>query len=689
MTQWELLQMSDTWNETAARDIIAPFLKERGGLLPALHGLQDAFGFVSPEATPFLAEAFNLTRAEVHGVVTYYHDFRSQPPEKRIVKVCRAEACQAVGGRELAAHAEEKLGTEFGSSSASEQIALEEVYCLGNCACAPSVMVDGLVYGKVTPERFDTLLTAAGDVPQPTATGEPGATKVYVPRDTTAISMGAHDVAAEIERQAKQRGVSLEVIRNGSRGACWLEPLVEVETPEGRIAYGPITSGDVVSLFEAEFFEGGNHGSRLGDITSHSYFAEQDRQTLGRCGFGDPLSLETYQSLGGFEGFKKALNQSPQKIVGEIEASGLRGRGGAAFPAHIKWQTVLDQKSSEKFITCNADEGDSGTFSDRILMEGDPYCLIEGMLIAAHAVGATSGYIYLRSEYPVTKVILAEAIERAREAGWLGENILGSGLNFDITLRIGAGSYVCGEETAMLESLEGKRGIVRAKPPLPAIEGLFGLPTLVHNVITLASVPEILVKGGGAYGALGAERSRGTLPVQLAGNVKRGGVVEVPFGTPLRELVEGYGGGTASGLPIKALQIGGPLGAYLPASALDLPLDYEAIAGAGGLLGHGGIVVFDETVDMWAQARFAMEFCVLESCGKCTPCRIGSVRGVEVIDRLATPEGFDSNLALLEDLLETMEDGSLCAMGGLTPLPVKSALRHFPEDFRKPRQAAE
>lgn len=602
--------------------------------------------------------------------------------------MCRAEACQAVGGRALAGHAQSALGLEFGETSADGEFTLEEVYCLGNCACGPSVLIDDVPFAEVAPARFDALLKSSLRE-EAQATGKPGGIKVYVPRETTAVARGGDEVAARIAASASAQNIQIEIVRNGSRGASFLEPLVEVEVGGKRIGYGPVAPSDVSALIEAGCLEGKDHALKVGVAEDHPYLKTQDRQCLEKCGVIDPISLKDYEDHGGFAALRRAFGMSQSEIVEQISVSGLRGRGGAGFPAAIKWQTVADQDASEKFIVCNADEGDSGTFSDRLLMDGDPLCLIEGMLIAGKACGAAKGYIYLRSEYPLTQAILSDALNRAREAGWLGETIQGTEFSFDIILRIGAGSYVCGEETALLESLEGKRGQVRAKPPLPAISGLFGAPTLVNNVITLASIPAILSHGGAAYAAKGVRRSTGTLPVQLGGNIKQGGVVEVPFGISLRDLVEGYGGGTRSGRPIRALQIGGPLGAYLPASLLELPLDYEALAEAGGLLGHGGIVVFDDTVDMWEQARFALEFCAIESCGKCAPCRIGSVRGVEVIDRIASEGISDSNQTLLEDLLETMEDGSLCAMGGLTPLPVKSALLHFPEDFEQRTKAAE
>ncbi|MDC0673756.1 formate dehydrogenase beta subunit [Nannocystis radixulma] len=507
---------------------------------------------------------------------------------------------------------------------------------------------------------------------------------VYVPIDATARSVGADDVAAAIAREAAARGEPVQVVRNGTRGLCWLEPLVEVVTPAGRVAYGPVDVADVPALFAADFLRGGEHPLGHGRTDDIAWLKGQERLTFARVGLTDPLSLADYKAHGGLRGLRAALSlRTGSEIVEEVVRSGLRGRGGAAFPAGIKWRTVAGASADRKYICCNADEGDSGTFSDRMLMEGDPYLLLEGMTIAGLAVGAEYGYIYLRSEYPDAERTLLAALDVARAAGWLGPDVLGSGRRFDIELRRGAGAYICGEETAMLESLEGKRGMVRPKPPLPAISGLFGKPTVINNVITLASVPIILDRGAQYYADYGMGRSRGTLPFQLAGNIKRGGLVEKAFGLTLRELIYDYGGGTASGRPVRAVQVGGPLGPYLPESKFDVPLDYEVFAAAGGMIGHGGIVVFDDTVDMAMMARYAMEFCAIESCGKCTPCRIGSTRGVEVIDRIRNNERRGPNLALLRDLCDTMTHGSLCAMGGLTPAPVLSALEYFPEDFQR------
>jgi formate dehydrogenase iron-sulfur subunit len=514
--------------------------------------------------------------------------------------------------------------------------------------------------------------------------------RVFVPGDSSATAVGADRVARALERQARERGQDIQIVRNGSRGLYWLEPMVEVATPEGRIAYGPVAPADLPGLFEANFLGGGAHKLRLGKPEEIPFLKKQERLMFARCGITDPLSPEDYRAHGGFRGLTKALRMQPAEIVAEVTESGLRGRGGAGFPTGIKWKTVLDAPADQKYVVCNADEGDSGTFADRMIMEGDPFLLIEGMTIAGIAAGATKGFIYIRSEYPHAFRQMNRAIEAAREAGYLGADVLGSGKAFDLETRLGAGAYICGEETSLLESLEGKRGVIRFKPPIPALKGLFGRPTVVNNVLSFTSVPVIIDQGGAFYKNYGMGRSRGTQPFQLAGNIKQGGLVEKAFGITLRELIYDFGGGTLSGRPLRAVQVGGPLGAYLPESELDIPMDYEAFAAKRAMLGHGGVVVFDDTVDMAQQARFAMEFCAVESCGKCTPCRIGSTRGVEVIDRIVAGIDKAKNLTLLDDLCDTMVDGSLCALGGLTPYPVMSAVRYFPEDFDKPsRRAAE
>jgi formate dehydrogenase iron-sulfur subunit len=505
--------------------------------------------------------------------------------------------------------------------------------------------------------------------------------KIYIPRDSSALSMGAEKVAQAITQEAAQRGLDVAIIRNGSRGLYWLETMVEVETAAGRVAYGPVKVKDVASLFAADFMNGKSHALSLGLTEDMDWLKKQQRLTFARVGITDPISLSDYIAHDGYNGLKQALTLSAADIVKTVTDSGLRGRGGAAFPTGIKWNTVLGCDAEQKYIVCNADEGDSGTYSDRMIMEGDPFVLIEGMTIAAIAVGATLGYIYLRSEYPHALVTLNSAIAAANAGGYLGADILGSGKAFQLEVRRAAGAYVCGEETSLLESLEGRRGQVRFKPPLPAIEGLFGKPTVVNNVISLATVPIILDKGAQYYADYGMGRSRGTLPIQLAGNIKHGGLVELAFGATLRELLYDFGGGSATGRPIRAVQVGGPLGAFLPESQFDTPLDYEAFSQIWAVLGHGGIVAFDDTVDMAKMARYAFEFCAVESCGKCTPCRIGSTRGAEVMDKIIAGKDSVKNIQLVRDLSDTMLNGSLCALGGMTPYPVLSAMNHFPEDF--------
>ncbi|WP_395711010.1 formate dehydrogenase beta subunit [Reyranella sp.] len=513
-------------------------------------------------------------------------------------------------------------------------------------------------------------------------------TRLFVPRDAAARAVGADRVAAALAGEVLRRGLDIEIVRTGSRGLFWLEPMIEVETPAGRIAFGPVTASDVASLLAGGMPIDTSHRLCLGRPEEIPFLARQTRITFARCGIVNPLSLADYRGHGGYRGLERALSLGPAATLDEVTKSGLRGRGGAGFPTGIKWKTVADMSADRKYIVCNADEGDSGTYADRMILEGDPFALIEGMTIAGFAVGATKGYVYIRSEYPDAVRTMTEALAVARAEGCLGADAAGSGIAFDIEVRVGAGAYVCGEETSLLESLEGKRGQVRAKPPLPAHKGLFGRPTVINNLLSLATVPAILADGAAPYAALGTGRSRGTMPIQLAGNVRHGGLFEAAFGLTLGEIVDDIGGGTSSGRPVRAVQVGGPLGAYFPRALFDTPFDYEAFAALDGLIGHGGVVVFDDSVDMAYQARFALEFCAIESCGKCTPCRIGSIRGAETMDKIIAGERIDANLALITDLCQTLKFGSLCALGGFTPYPVMSAIRHFPEDFNRPRLSA-
>jgi formate dehydrogenase iron-sulfur subunit len=498
-------------------------------------------------------------------------------------------------------------------------------------------------------------------------------TTAYVPLDSVAVAMDADAIA----EQLMQAGVT--VVRNGSRGLAWLEPLIEVENDNERIAYGPISTDTVADLITDGVLhhQVTRHPLCRGPIDNHDFLKSQHRLVFDRIGHDSPLGIPDLTDV------LQALATPPDVLIDMIETSGLRGRGGAGFPAHIKWRTVRETEAPSKYLVCNADEGDSGTFADRLLLEGDPFRLIEGMVIAGYATGANHGVVYLRSEYPIAETIFEQALEVAREHNLIGPNVLGSDFDFDLELFVGAGAYICGEETSLLESLEGRRGQIRVKPPVPAISGLLSMPTLVHNVISFASVPAIVRLGGDVYRDLGVAPSSGTMSFQLAGNIKRGGLIEVPFGITLREMVEGYGHGTLSGRPFKTLQIGGPLGAYLSQRELDIELTYEAMADIGAGIGHGGLVIFDDTVDLAEQARYAFEFCELESCGKCTPCRIGSVRGKETMEQIISGRASDQEFNMIDDLCEVMDRTSLCQMGGMTPIPVRSAMERFPGDFRQ------
>ena len=504
------------------------------------------------------------------------------------------------------------------------------------------------------------------------------AIKIFIPNETSANSVGAnllHQIINKINNDE-----SIKIIRNGSWGAFWLEPFIEIEKDGVRqgVSYRNI---DLSHLNTIEEFFLDFESRNPFDINDIDFIKKQNRIVFSRIGYEDPLNIEYYKNTNGYQSLSTAFEIGPQKTINLIKESGLTGRGGAAFPTGIKMQTVFDQDSSLKYLACNADEGDGGTFSDRLIMESDPFALIEGMTIAAYAVGASKGYIYLRSEYPLAKDYLLKAINIASDNHYLGNNIQGSDFNFEIELRIGAGSYVCGEETAMMESIEGRRGLVRSKPPLPAITGLFKKPTLINNVVTLATIPPLLLKDQSNFSKIGSNKSVGTMPFQLSGNIKNGGLIETKFDITLNEIVADFGSGTQSGEPIHAIQIGGPLGIYLSSTMLNTSLTIESLQELKGSVGHGGIIVFDNSVNMAEQAKFAMEFCVKESCGKCTPCRIGSVRGVEIIERLQKHKTSKEDAILLNDLCETLESTSLCAMGGMTPNPIRSIIKFFPNEL--------
>ena len=648
-------------NEATILALIAAERDKQGALLPILRSLQQRFGFISTEAIALVARELNLSRAEVHGVVGFYDDFSVGAPGKATIKLCGAEACQALGSREL-----------LGQLQADGEVEAQTVYCLGLCALGPAALIGDQPLARADADKLRSYLSQA-QLETITAPESPARVKFYLSCDSNAAALGADAVAERLAELYPEA----ELLRTGSHGFAWLEPLLELESDGERIAFGNMTPELCTQLVKAGKANAG-HSQHLGATSALPYWNQQERLVFAHCGWVPPLDYDGWLAHGGGAGWQAAQALSAQQIVDAVKASGLRGRGGAGFPTGIKWQTVLDAPGAEKYIVVNADEGDSGTFADRMLMEGDPFTLLEGMRIAGRATGAQRGYIYLRSEYPVAEKYLTQAIAVAEQHGLLAA---AGAEGFRVELRVGAGAYICGEETSLLESLEGKRGTIRYKPPLPALEGFYGQPTVVNNVISIASVPAILARGADYHADLGVGKSRGTLTLQLAGNVARGGLYEVPFGLSLASVIYDIGGGTLSGRPVRAVQVGGPLGAYLRADQLDLPLDYEAFAAQGFMIGHGGVVVFDEQVNMAAQARFAMEFCAHESCGKCTPCRIGSTRGAELVAAIERGERPEHYSQVLRELCDTMTNTSLCALGGLTPAPVLSALNSFPEDF--------
>jgi formate dehydrogenase iron-sulfur subunit len=488
-------------------------------------------------------------------------------------------------------------------------------------------------------------------------------TRLYLSNDTSSRAAGAGRLA-----DAWRDRSELQLIHTSSRGAFFLEPMVERDTPNGREAWFNVVPGDLPRIVD------GVGGTPVEGIP---FLQQQTRFTFANFGITEPLALDEYQMRDGLKGLAAAQSLSSEAIIEELRISRLRGRGGAAFPVWKKWQVAQQSGSEEKYVVANADEGDAGTYCDRMIMEGDPFRLIEGMMICARAIGATRGYIYCRYEYPAAAQAMRFAIQKAREADLLDcDDCL-----FDLEVVVGAGSYVCGEETALLESLEGRRGVVLAKPPYPAESGLYGKPTIVSNVLTFATIPNILANGGAWHASLGTEGSCGTMAIQLGGRVKQPGLVEIPFGLTLHNVLDRFGGGMAPGARFKAVQVGGPLGSLFPESQLDIPICYDAFAEAGAILGHGGIVVYDDETNMVELARHFMAFTADESCGKCTPCRVGSVRGREILERIQSGQGTAEDLVLLSDLGETMKIASLCALGGRAPYPVLTAIEHFRGEF--------
>ncbi len=514
-----------------------------------------------------------------------------------------------------------------------------------------------------------------------TATG-----RVLVSAGTSGLSAGAAQVADRIQTALLRTGLgrSWRVVRTGDRG-LFRDVIVEIAPDEGEpTTYVRVTPEDAEPLVESHLLAGKPYSRRLARKSERRFFEGQLRVVLENCGEIDPENIEEYRDRGGYEALAKALGMVPEAVIDEIEHSGLRGRGGAGFPTGTKWRFAARSRDPEKYVICNADEGDPGAFMDRSVLEGDPHAVLEGLSIAAYAIGAKEGFIYCRAEYPLAIRRLETAIRQAEEAGLLGDGILGSDFSFRIRLVQGAGAFVCGEETALMASIEGRRGTPRVRPPYPAQKGLWGHPTNINNVETLAAVPRILARGADWFASLGTDTSKGTKVFALAGKVKNTGLVEVPMGTTIRQLVEGPGGGMARKLvPPKAVQIGGPSGGCLPETLWDTPIDYESLAETGAIMGSGGLVVMDAKTCMVDVARYFLEFTVSESCGQCTPCRVGLKRMLEVLEEITHGRGQPEHLDFLESMAETVRETSLCGLGQTAPNPVLTTLRYFREEYEE------
>ncbi len=508
--------------------------------------------------------------------------------------------------------------------------------------------------------------------------------KISVGYASCGIAAGASEVDKALRDAVSTTSMDVEVRRVGCVGMCHNEPIVEVHMEEGVYVYGDVSPDDAESIVRSHLGEGVPLEEKLivSPEKDYDYFSSQKKIVLRNSGVIDPENIQEYIDSGGYDALKKVLDEmSPQDVIDEIKDSNLRGRGGAGFPTGLKWQFAADANADKKYIICNADEGDPGAFMDRSILEGDPHAILEGMIIGAYAIGADEAYIYCRAEYPLALKRLNIGIEQAKERSFLGEDILGTDFSFDIHIKEGAGAFVCGEETALMHSIEGGRGMPRPRPPFPAQKGLFDKPTNINNVETWANVPWIIRNGADRYSEIGTERSGGTKVFALAGKIKRGGLVEVPIGTPLREIIYDIGGGIDQDLEFKAVQLGGPSGGCLPAEYLDTPVDYETLTEAGAIMGSGGMIVMDECDCMVNVAQYFLDFTQKESCGKCTFCRVGTKRMLEILDRFTEGEGSQEDIEKLRSLAKYIKSYSLCGLGQTAPNPVLTTLRYFYDEY--------
>jgi len=684
--------------------IVAKYGHKKGSLIALLQLIQGEFGYLPRQAIERLSQKIDIAPAEIIAVYSFYAQFRATPVGRQHIKVCHGTACHVSGADKVSYALKEELGINHGQTTKDGEFSIENVACLGCCSLAPVVMIQDETYGARKSDKIkrivkDRRAAAAGPRGQNQSAAvsgtkpaalkpAPGITLLRLGMGSCGIAAGARKTLAAINSLAAEKGLELEIMSTGCNGMCHEEPLLEVVQSGKSFFYGKVNPEAAERIIEEHVLGGKPAAQNLiispdKPMARHPFYAKQQRIVLRNCGVIDPDSIGAYESAGGYSALRKALKEiKPEKIIAEISASGLRGRGGAGFPTGTKWKFASAVPGPEKYVVCNGDEGDPGAFMDRSVLESDPHAVLEGLMLAAYAVGATKGIFYVRAEYPLAVKRINSAIAAAEKKGLLGENILGSGFSFTAYLKEGAGAFVCGEETALIASVEGKRGMPRIRPPYPVQSGIFGHSTTINNVETLACVPWIIQNGAAAFNKFGTEKSKGTKVFALAGKITRGGLVEVPMGLTLREVVNEVGGGVPGGRKLKAVQMGGPSGGCIPENLMDTPIDYDSLNATGAIMGSGGMVVMDDSTCMVDVARFFLKFTQNESCGKCTFCRVGTKRMLEILERICAGKGVPADMETLRELGESIKKSSLCGLGQTAPNPVLTTMRYFEEEYK-------
>ena len=656
--------------------VLRQYQDDSTSLIMILQQAQAIYGYLPQEVIYHVAERTGNSPAKVMGVATFYSYFRLKPMGIYQIMLCDGTACHVNGSDRIRAAITQELGIHNGETTEDGMFTLNEVACLGCCSLAPVMMINGDTYGNLTPEKTINILRQL----RQRESGE--GIRILVGQGSCGVSAGAGRVAKVLAGHMTATD-SFTVETTGCIGMCYLEPIVDIYEGEKLLhRLVKVTETDALGIVEAVRKKDFSKLDAMFISDEDARFLKkQKRVALRHCGVVDPTSIDDYIKKDGYKAIDKALHMTPEEVIEEVKVSGLAGRGGAGFPTWFKWNAARNAEGEHKHLICNADEGDPGAFMDRAVIESDPHSLIEGMLIGAYAIGASDMYVYIRAEYPLAVERLGNAIEQARSRGLLGENILGSGFSCDLNIKIGAGAFVCGEETALIESMEGKRGMPRLKPPFPAQSGYLNEPSNINTVETFANVAWIINNGGAAFAAMGTENSKGTKVFALTGKVQRGGRVEVPMGNSLRDVIFDIAGGIKDGRSYKAVQMGGPSGGCIPADLVDTPIDYKALSATGAIMGSGGMVVMDDSTCMVNIARFFLDFTARESCGKCVPCRIGTTRMMEILNRICDGQGQEGDIEMLEQLCVSIKDGSLCGLGQTAPNPVLTTIRYFRDEY--------